>query len=238
MSSIETNPAFAPILAPPEPVRATVYETPAPEPPSHEVTPTLELSLGARRRAAMAEELAALRKSFESGAQPLPSPDRQTIKPDRQSLERGPHNAQQEGTATEPRTAAGEALSEDEQQALQQLQARQREVVAHEQAHMAAASGLATGSPSYEYKNGPDGKRYVSGGEVNIQLKKGRTPAETVRNARQVQQAATAPANPSAQDRRVAAKAAAMEQRASKELAAKDESTQGRTPAESGGGTG
>ena len=47
------------------------------------------------------------------------------------------------------------------------------------------------------------------------------TPEETLRNMQQVQRAASAPADPSDQDQRVAAKAAAMAARAQQEIAAK-----------------
>ncbi|MBQ7196425.1 MAG: hypothetical protein IJS40_03355, partial [Synergistaceae bacterium] len=47
----------------------------------------------------------------------------------------------------------------------------------------------------------------------------GRTPEETLRNMQQVQRAANAPADPSGQDRQVAAKAAAIASKARQEIA-------------------
>ena len=100
---------------------------------------------------------------------------------------------------------------------VRELENIQREVIAHEQAHKAAA-GEFGGGISYTYTEGPDGKRYITGGEVPIKLRQGATPEETLRNMQQVQAAANAPADPSGQDRQVAAKAAAIASRARSEI--------------------
>lgn len=115
-----------------------------------------------------------------------------------------------------------ERLSQSEQQALARLQARDRAVRAHEQAHLAAAGSLARGGADYTYQEGPDGKRYAVGGEVDISVSEGRTPEETIRKAQQIRSAALAPANPSAQDRAVAAEASRIEAEARAEQAAAD----------------
>ena len=106
--------------------------------------------------------------------------------------------------------------NEDEQ--VRELKNIQNEVIAHEQAHKAAA-GEFGGGISYSYTEGPDDKRYITGGEVPIKLKQGSTPEETLRNMQKVQAAANAPADPSGQDRQVAAKAAAIASRARNEIA-------------------
>lgn len=87
------------------------------------------------------------------------------------------------------------------------LQQTEREVVAHEAAHM-AVGGQFAGSASYSYTTGPDGKRYITGGEVPISTPATDDPEEALRNAEQVMRAAMAPANPSGQDIAVAAGAA------------------------------
>ena len=111
------------------------------------------------------------------------------------------------------------AKSEDnEDEQVRELKNIQNEVIAHEQAHKAAA-GEFGGGISYSYTEGPDGKRYITGGEVPIKLKQGSTPEETLRNMQKVQAAANAPADPSGQDRQVAAKAAAIASRARSEIA-------------------
>ena len=106
--------------------------------------------------------------------------------------------------------------NEDEQ--VRELKNIQNEVIAHEQAHKASA-GEFGGGISYSYTEGPDGKRYITGGEVPIKLKQGSTPEETLRNMQKVQAAANAPADPSGQDRQVAAKAAAIASKARSEIA-------------------
>ncbi len=114
--------------------------------------------------------------------------------------------------------AKKEDESEENKQAqVKELEKIQREVISHEAAHKAAAGDLG-GGVSYSYTEGPDGKSYITGGEVPIKFKQGSTPEETLRNMQQIQRAATAPADPSGQDVQVAAKAAAMAARARNEI--------------------
>lgn len=102
-------------------------------------------------------------------------------------------------------------------EAAKELENIQREVISHENAHKAAAGELG-GAISYSYTEGPDGRSYITGGEVPIKLKEGDTPEETLRNMQKVQRAANAPAEPSGQDRQVAAKAAALASKARAEI--------------------
>ena len=118
----------------------------------------------------------------------------------------------------QPRTDAKSAEERQKDAQVQELKQIEREVIAHEAAHMAAAGALG-GGVSYTYTAGPDGKRYITGGEVPIQIQPGSTPEETLRNMQQVQRAALAPADPSGQDRQVAARAAAMAAQARSEIA-------------------
>ena len=116
--------------------------------------------------------------------------------------------------------AAAHELTEEEQKMVTELQARDREVRTHEQAHLAAAGPYANGGPQYVFQTGPDGKRYAVGGHVNIDTSPvPNDPQKTVEKARVIRRAALAPAEPSNQDRRVAAKASAMERKAQAELA-------------------
>ncbi len=101
-------------------------------------------------------------------------------------------------------------LDQSEQQEVKLLQQSDSEVRAHEAAHQAAAGALGGGA-SFTYQAGPDGRQYAVGGEVPIRVAPGRTPEETIENARQVRAAALAPADPSAQDLAVATSAAQME---------------------------
>lgn len=95
-----------------------------------------------------------------------------------------------------------------------QLKAIEEKVKAHEAAHK-SAGGAMTGPVSYTYTRGPDGRSYITGGEVPISVSPGKTPQETISRMQQVIQAALAPADPSPQDRAVAAQAAAQQQEAS-----------------------
>lgn len=104
----------------------------------------------------------------------------------------------------------GGDLTPDEQQVVSELRTRDAEVRSHEAAHMAAGGGLTSGM-SLSYQLGPDGKRYAVGGEVSIDASPGKTPEETVLKAQRIRAAALAPAEPSAQDRSVAARAGQME---------------------------
>lgn len=103
---------------------------------------------------------------------------------------------------------------------VEQLKARDREVRAHEMAHLAAAGGLATSGASYTYQHGPDGVSYAIGGEVTIDTSSGNNPEETIRKAQAIRAAALAPAEPSGQDHAVAAQASQMETQARAEQVA------------------
>ncbi|GAC1034965.1 hypothetical protein thsps21_57940 [Pseudomonas sp. No.21] len=129
-----------------------------------------------------------------------------------------------ETRAADARGAGASATRQTRQQEQQDLQeiaelaARDREVRAHEQAHASVGAAYA-GSPSYTFKRGPDGQSYAVGGEVGIDVSAvAGDPEATLRKMEVVQRAALAPADPSAQDRRVAAEAAAKAAQALVEL--------------------
>lgn len=128
-----------------------------------------------------------------------------------------------DGAATEADDAGEQGidgLTEEEREQVRELQARDAEVRRHEAAH-AAAGGQYAGAPTFTYQTGPDGKRYAVGGAVSIDTSpvKG-DPEATIRKAQQIRAAANAPADPSSQDRRVAALADSLRQQAQAELAA------------------
>lgn len=130
--------------------------------------------------------------------------------------------------AITPRAAAARTgLTPEALAQVDKLKARDAEVRQHEQAHLAAAGGLALSGASYTYQRGPNGVNYAIGGEVQIDTSPGSTPQETISRARAVAAAALAPADPSGADRAVAAQAAQMEQQARTELAA---GNPGQTP--------
>lgn len=143
------------------------------------------------------------------------------LSPAGQAAASGEAQAANKGSADEtpPAVKTPGALTPDQLRQVEQLKARDRTVRAHEQAHQAAAGGLATGGANYTYQRGPDGVDYAIGGEVKISLREGRTPEETIVNAQTIRAAALAPADPSAQDRAVATAATQMEARAQSEAA-------------------
>jgi hypothetical protein len=110
-------------------------------------------------------------------------------------------------------------LSNEDERSVEKLKEADRKVRAHEAAHLAAGGGLAMGGASFSYATGPDGRRYAVAGEVRIDT--GEVPGKpeaTIRKMQQVERAALAPADPSSQDRRVAAQAAATEAEARQRL--------------------
>lgn len=109
------------------------------------------------------------------------------------------------------------ALTPEEQQEVQKLRRIDQKVRQHEAAHSAAGAGL-TGGASYEYVRGPDGRQYAVSGEVKIDVSPAQTPEQTIEKAKRIQAAALAPADPSPQDRAVAAQAAQMAAQARAEL--------------------
>ncbi|MEM9346557.1 MAG: putative metalloprotease CJM1_0395 family protein [Planctomycetota bacterium] len=138
--------------------------------------------------------------------------------PDTAEAENKPTN-ESIAASTKPRGKDGEPLTDVEVKQVQELKARDAEVRRHEQAHVAAGGPYVTSGPSYSYQQGPDGKRYAVGGSVGIDTSPEDTPEATITKAQTIRRAALAPAEPSSQDRRVAAQASQMEQQARAELA-------------------
>ena len=100
----------------------------------------------------------------------------------------------------------GQGLTPEEQQTVRELQARDQEVRAHEQAH-ATVGGPYASAPRYDTVRGPDGRQYAVGGEVQIDASPENDPEDTIRKMEIVIRAALAPAEPSPQDRQVAQQA-------------------------------
>lgn len=123
--------------------------------------------------------------------------------------------SEDDGAKTSPDNPQG--LTEEELKQVEELEDRDAEVRAHEQAH-ARVGGQYAGSPKYEYETGPDNKRYAVGGSVSIDVSPEATPEETIRKMDIVKRAALAPAEPSGQDRRVAAEADQKKAEAQQEL--------------------
>lgn len=99
-------------------------------------------------------------------------------------------------------------LTETERTQVEKLKARDKEVKQHEQAHLVVAGQYAVSGASYNWQQGPDGKKYAVGGEVQIDTSEvPEDPRATINKMEQVKRAALAPVNPSTQDYQVAARA-------------------------------
>lgn len=136
-------------------------------------------------------------------------PVRQNFVRERQQVSDDAGEQAQEQQAAESRQAdkAAQERLEFEQAQIQQLASRDREVRAHEQAHR-SVGGKYAGPISLELEQGPDGRAYAVSGEVSISLSPvAGDPQATIAKLDQVRRAALAPAEPSAQDRQVAATA-------------------------------
>ncbi len=130
--------------------------------------------------------------------------------------------------AKEKPEGSGDKLSEEDdvKQVIAQLKSRDREVRAHEAAHLAAAGSYATSGASFSFQTGPDGHQYAVGGEVGIDTSAiANDPQATIVKALQIIRAANAPADPSGQDRSVASQASQMLNSARQELAGSDTSS-------------
>lgn len=107
----------------------------------------------------------------------------------------------------------------NQQRQLQQLKSIDREVRAHELAHLAVGGRYVTSGASFQYERGSDGRNYAVSGEVSIDTSEiPGDPQATLAKALVILRAALAPANPSAQDRRVAAQATSTIQQARAEV--------------------
>lgn len=125
-----------------------------------------------------------------------------------------------ETAESKPKNDRAKSESDQQQSEIAELKARDREVRAHEAAHLAASGGYARGGANFTYVRGPDGVLYATGGEVQIDTSPvSGDPEATIRKAETIRRAALAPANPSDQDRRVAAMATRMVLNAQMEVA-------------------
>jgi hypothetical protein len=116
-------------------------------------------------------------------------------------------------------------ISAQQAQVINELTLRDKEVRAHELAH-AAVGGSVTGAPNYSFEIGPDGQQYAVGGEVSVDLSTvAGNPSATIAKMQKVHAAALAPANPSAQDIKVAANAVQIILQAQSELQIQDSRT-------------
>jgi hypothetical protein len=131
----------------------------------------------------------------------------------------GSERSSQSNPSAKSEASNAQALDSAQLEQLADLKARDREVRAHEAAHQ-AVGGQYAGAISYVYERGPDGAQYAVGGEVSIDTAPVEgDPQATIEKMRTVRAAALAPAEPSPQDRAVAAQAMQLMLQAQSELA-------------------
>ncbi len=139
----------------------------------------------------------------------------------RSLLDQAGNTRKVEGSSSAPKTNPFNDLTPEEEAEVERLKKREEEVKAHENAHAAAGGGV-TGRISYSYTTGPDGKEYITDGEIQIDTSGGgNDPDSVIAKMEAVIRSAYAPAEPSAKDRQVAAQAQQI--LAAAELAAKEQ---------------
>jgi len=134
--------------------------------------------------------------------------------------------AEEEASASGEAPSSSESRSSAETQREERAQAedhklaeRDREVRAHELAHLAAGGSYVT-QASFTYERGSNGVMYAVDGEVGVNTSPvPGDPQATLEKAEVIRRAALAPVEPSAQDMRVAAQATSMAAEARVEMA-------------------
>ena len=112
-----------------------------------------------------------------------------------------------------------DVLTKNEKALVAELKQVDQAVKRHEMAHVVSGGRFILSGANYSYKTGPDGKRYAVSGEVSIDTSPvPGDPKATIDKMRQVRRSALAPADPSPQDRKVAATAMTISTKAMSEL--------------------
>lgn len=170
----------------------------------------------------------------------LPQTDNHPVTP--ASADESTHPSTGSDTAPEHSNSTrvnGQLLTNEEKRLVEQLKQTDSKVRRHEMAHIAAGGRYITSGAQFTYKRGPDGRNYAVKGEVGIDTSPiPGDPAATIQKMKQVKSSALAPANPSAQDRKVAAKASSLASKALSELmmqAAKEQAQSNETSASGNG---
>ena len=126
----------------------------------------------------------------------------------------------QTGKSGAPAENSSSTSNTQESRELENLKRIDREVRAHEQAHLIAGGSLVRGAASFGYATGPDGKLYAVSGEVSIDTSAVKDdPGATISKMMRVISAALAPAQPSGHDRAVASSAMKAQVEAQQALA-------------------
>jgi hypothetical protein len=169
-------------------------------------------------------DFASLQKVAEQKASTITEQEsRQNQQQNRQQSDNDSSTENTSDSATKNNNDEAQQLVEEK--VVSQLKVRDREVRVHEMAH-ANIGGTTTGTPSYTFEVGPDGKKYAISGEVDVDLSiVPGDPQATIVKMQKVYAAALAPVSPSIQDTRVAASATQKILTAQSELVAANNET-------------
>lgn len=156
----------------------------------------------------------------DTSNRPIPRSASDTVTPSAQTLSKEDPQTDVNQTQQQQQQKAEQKQLELERALIAELQSRDKEVRAHEQAHQ-RVGGQYAGSPAYDYQIGPDYRQYATGGEVSIDISPvPGDPQATITKMEIVKRAALAPAEPSAQDRQAASQASNRATQARAELLA------------------
>jgi hypothetical protein len=139
----------------------------------------------------------------------------------KQTSSRGPQrtDAAGQGGSSSPLKNDETKLTIAEQRQVAELQQIDRNVRAHEQAHISAGRGVVTSAANFSYTYGPDGRRYAVGGEVGVDTSAEKKPEANIDKGMRIQAAALAPKDPSSQDYQVASVGKRLEAQGRNDLA-------------------
>lgn len=121
-------------------------------------------------------------------------------------------------------------MTSAEKRRMKKLKARDKEIRAHEHAHLSGLGTHKVGGASFTYEIGPDGQYYAVHGSVNVDLNPSGTAEETVDKMKAIQKGALAPLQPSYSDRIVARIAKSLEISAAQEIRSDERKEQSKKP--------
>ncbi len=136
-----------------------------------------------------------------------------------QKIPENKKNTANKGKTAANRSSKNSGLTEKELRIIKELKAIDTKVRRHEMAHIAAGGQYITSGAHYQYQKGPDGNNYAVAGDVHIDTSPvPGDPEATIAKMRKVREAALAPADPSPQDKKVAAESSFIAAKALSEL--------------------
>lgn len=147
------------------------------------------------------------------------APPNKSIETNKSTVDNNPKKIKASTQSTEKENLAHFA----EKLEIKDLIIRDQQVRSHEIAH-STVGGAYTGSPTYFFTTGPDGKKYATKGEVSVDLSIVKDSYRlTIAKMQKVHDAALAPLDPSVKDTRIADKATRIIYQAQSAFLSKEE---------------